>query len=54
MGTLYLSVELAFDMLACIIGCVLTFQAKDNNQKRYWGMMPFVSAQSSFGKISVG
>lgn len=39
MGTLYLSVELAFDMLACIIGCVLTFQAKDNNQKRYWGMI---------------
>lgn len=39
MGTLYLSVELAFDMLACIIGCVLTFQAKDNNQKRYWGII---------------
>lgn len=39
MGILYLSVELAFDMLTCIIGCILIFQAKDNYQKRYWGMI---------------
>lgn len=39
MGILYLSVELAFDMLTCIIGCILIFQAKDNYQKRYWGII---------------
>lgn len=39
MGILYLSVELAFDMLTCMIGCILIFQAKDNYQKRYWGII---------------
>ena len=39
MGILYLSIELVFDLAAFIIGCILIFQAKDNYQKFYWGVI---------------
>lgn len=39
MGTLYLSVELTFDFIAFVLGCVLVFQAKDNYLKLYWGII---------------
>lgn len=39
MGIIYLSVELALDLIAFIIGCAIIYQAKDNNQKRYWGII---------------
>lgn len=39
MGIIYLSVELTLDLIAFIIGCAIIFQAKDNNQKRYWGFI---------------
>lgn len=39
MGVLYLSVELAFDLVVLIIGCILILQAKDNYQKLYWGVI---------------
>lgn len=42
MGVLYLSIELLFDLAAFIIGCVLIFQAKDNSQKYYWGVIAVV------------
>lgn len=39
MGTLYLSIELAFDFLAFVMGCSLVFKAKDNYLKLYWGII---------------
>lgn len=39
MGTLYLSVELAFDFIAFVLGVVLVFQAKDNYLKLFWGII---------------
>lgn len=41
MGILYLSVEIAFDLLVLIIGGILAVRAKDNLQKRYWGIIAF-------------
>ena len=41
MGIIYLSVELALDLLTVIIGGIIIFQSKDNYQKKYWG---FISA----------
>lgn len=37
MGVLYLSVELALDLIACLLGVVLMIQARDNNPKFWWG-----------------
>lgn len=42
MGTLYLSVELAVDILTCIVGCILVFKAGDNKPKFYWGGIAFL------------
>lgn len=39
MGVLYLSIELTFDLVVLIIGCILILQAKDNYQKLYWGVI---------------
>lgn len=39
MGILYLSIEIAFDLLTLLIGCLLVFRAKDNHLKRYWGLI---------------
>lgn len=39
MGILHLSIELVFDFIAFIMGCVLVAQAKDNYLKFYWGII---------------
>lgn len=39
MGILYLSIEIAFDLLTFLIGGLLVFRAKDNLLKRYWGLI---------------
>lgn len=39
MGILHLSIELAFDFIAFVMGCVLIIQAKDNHLKFYWGII---------------
>ena len=39
MGTVHLSIELAFDFIALAMGCVLIGQAKDNYLKLYWGII---------------
>ena len=39
MGTVHLSIELAFDFIAFAMGCVLIGQAKDNYLKLYWGII---------------
>lgn len=36
---LYLSVELAFDLLACVLGGILICRASDNYPKFYWGII---------------
>lgn len=41
MGVLYLSVELCFDLIACILGIVLAYCAGDNYPKFYWGIIAF-------------
>lgn len=41
MGVLYLSVELCFDLIACILGVVLVCRAGDNYPKFYWGIIAF-------------
>lgn len=42
MGTLYLSVELAVDLLTCLVGCILVFKSGDNKPKFYWGCIAFL------------
>lgn len=37
MGVLYLSVELALDLITSLIGVILMFRAKDNGPKFWWG-----------------
>lgn len=39
MGTLHLSIELLFDLIALTMGVILIFRAKDNYQRRYWGVI---------------
>lgn len=39
MGILYLSIEIAFDLLTFLVGGLLVFRAKDNQLKRYWGLI---------------
>ena len=39
MSILHLSIECLFDLLALIAGIILIIQAKDNIQKRYWGII---------------
>lgn len=39
MGLLHLSIELLFDLVAFILGCVIIYQAKDNYLKLYWGVI---------------
>lgn len=39
MGILYLSVELFFDLIACILGGILICHAGDNYPKLYWGII---------------
>lgn len=39
MGILYLSVELFFDLVACILGGILICHAGDNYPKLYWGII---------------
>lgn len=39
MGVLYLSVELFFDLVACVLGVVLMCRAGDNYPKFYWGII---------------
>lgn len=39
MGVLYLSVELLFDLTACILGIILVCRAGDNHPKFYWGII---------------
>lgn len=39
MGITYLSVELAFDFIAFVLGIVLVHCAKDNYQRLYWGII---------------
>lgn len=41
MGVLYLLIEIVFDMLVLVIGGFIALGAKDNFQKRYWGVMSF-------------
>lgn len=41
MGTTYLSIELTFDLIALTMGAILIFQAKDNYQRLYWGIIAF-------------
>lgn len=41
MGVLYLSVELFFDLFACILGGILVCRAGDNYPKFYWGIIAF-------------
>lgn len=41
MGVLYLSIELCFDLIACILGIVLAYCAGDNYPKFYWGIIAF-------------
>lgn len=39
MGILHLSIELTFDLIALTMGIILIFRAKDNDQRRYWGII---------------
>lgn len=39
MGILYLSIELVFDLIACVLGIILVCSAKDNYPKLYWGII---------------
>ena len=39
MGTIHLSIELALDLIALIIGIILIIRAKDNYPKLYWGII---------------
>ena len=39
MGIIHLSIELAFDFIAFLMGGILILQAKDNYLKLYWGII---------------
>lgn len=57
MGILHLSIELFFDLLALTMGIILIFRAKDNHQRRYWGIIAagigLVMAWENIGWLTV-